>query len=884
MLELEMGLDADLGIDSIKRVEILSAIQERNPALPVVKPEHLGQLQTLQAVVDFLSAPTQSPAPSPSPSPSPSPAPSAGPALDRWVLRRESFATPAGGPAVAADCEVWITGRDASLAAALEAELSGAGYAVRLQPLAEVGEWSIPTRLGGLIVLAPAAGTDDLFLLDAFLAAQRVGPALRQAGSHGGAVFATVSRLDGGFGLAEFGAAGEPLSGGMAGLAKTLHHEWPEVTSRALDLGGDLQDAAAAARAIVGALGGDTPVELGLTARGVQTLRLQAEQAPELNGHAPLQQGDVVLVTGGARGVTADAALALAQAWRPTLVLCGRSPLPEPEPAWLSALSDETAIKRELFARANGSANPKAIGEAYARIAAQREMRANIARLEATGSQVIYRPLDVRDGAAVTAFVQELRREFANGRRIRGVVHGAGVLADSLVEAKTADQFERVYQTKVNGCRALLDALADEELRFVALFSSSTGRFGRKGQADYAVANEVLNKLAQRESRRRPGCRVVSLNWGPWAGGMVTPSLEKLFAEEGVAVIQPDRGGEFLVRELSAPGGSDVEVVVLGAGSAVETPVSRAANGHGAPGGRGARPAASPALPVALERELSVAQCPFLASHVIDGRAVLPMAMAMEWLAHGALHGNPGLAFHGFDECRLLKGVTLGADDVVPLRIHAGKASKADGAFVVPVELWSVAADGRETLHVRAKALLTDGHPEAPAAAILDALEPFATTRSEIYGTQLFHGPDFQGIETVAGCDARGIDAAIRRAPAPGDWVTNPGRTAWVTGPLAVDCAFQLVILWCLEHQGAASLPTFAARYRQYRRDFPDTGVRVAIRVTRASGHQATADVEMTDAGGSVVARLEGYECVIEPALRGAFERNQISGISRSAE
>ena len=64
MLELEMGLDADLGIDSIKRVEILSAVQERQPDLPVVKPEHLGQehlgqLQTLQDIVDFL-APNQS--------------------------------------------------------------------------------------------------------------------------------------------------------------------------------------------------------------------------------------------------------------------------------------------------------------------------------------------------------------------------------------------------------------------------------------------------------------------------------------------------------------------------------------------------------------------------------------------------------------------------------------------------------------------------------------------------------------------------------------------------------------------------------------------------------------------------------------------------------
>ena len=77
----------------------------------------------------------------------------------------------------------------------------------------------------------------------------------------------------------------------------------------------------------------------------------------------------------------------------------------------------------------------------------------------------------------------------------------------------------------------LLNALS---MFLMALFASSTGRFGRAGQIDYAVANEVLNKIAQQQVRLRPGCRVLSLNWGPWDGGMVTPALKKLFAQEVV--------------------------------------------------------------------------------------------------------------------------------------------------------------------------------------------------------------------------------------------------------------------------------------------------------------------------------------------------------------
>ncbi len=55
MLEMGMSLDGDLGIDSIKRVEIFSALQGKLPGAPVVKPEDLGRLQTLAEIVAFLS-------------------------------------------------------------------------------------------------------------------------------------------------------------------------------------------------------------------------------------------------------------------------------------------------------------------------------------------------------------------------------------------------------------------------------------------------------------------------------------------------------------------------------------------------------------------------------------------------------------------------------------------------------------------------------------------------------------------------------------------------------------------------------------------------------------------------------------------------------------
>ena len=99
---------------------------------------------------------------------------------------------------------------------------------------------------------------------------------------------------------------------------------------------------------------------------------------------------------------------------------------------------------------------------------------------------------------------------------VKALIHGAGVLEDRLIVDKTPEQFARVFETKVVGLEILLDALEDDPLSYLILFSSVAARMGNRGQADYAMANEVLNKIAQKTALARPSCRVISFNWGPW--------------------------------------------------------------------------------------------------------------------------------------------------------------------------------------------------------------------------------------------------------------------------------------------------------------------------------------------------------------------------------
>src|SRR5206468_10644244 len=119
-------------------------------------------------------------------------------------------------------------------------------------------------------------------------------------------------------------------------------------------------------------------------------------------------------------------------------------------------------------------------------------------RVEQAGTKVVYRSVDVRDRQEVRSAIGAIRSEFGP---IRGVVHGAGVLADRKIEDQTDEQFARVFETKVDGLESLLSAIGPEELRALVLFSSSTARFGRTGQVAYAAANEILNKRAQAEAQ-----------------------------------------------------------------------------------------------------------------------------------------------------------------------------------------------------------------------------------------------------------------------------------------------------------------------------------------------------------------------------------------------
>ena len=395
----------------------------------------------------------------------------------------------------------------------------------------------------------------------------------RQAVAAGARTVLAVSHLG-----APFAAEQASARTGVAGLVRTLAKEQPDVDARSLALDPLVSHHRLAEHVVAELTSERDHVEIGYVDGARKALSVApAERLPAAaDSRVHLGAASVVLVTGGARGITAAVARALARRFGCTLVLCGRSPLPEDaEDAELAAALDLPALRRAIIAHKKAS-GPAAIEALASKVMAAREIRATLKDLAAAGARADYHAVDVRDAAAFGALIDAI---YARHGRIDGVVHGAGVLDDKLLAHKTRDAFDRVFDTKVASARTLAARLRPD-VGFIAFFASVSGAFGNRGQIDYSAANDALDKLAWWLSSRLAG-KVVSLDWGPWGGaGMISPELAREYERRGVGLIDPVLGAESFLDEL-LHGGSAPQVVLMNAPLAVMEGRSGAAVAEG---------------------------------------------------------------------------------------------------------------------------------------------------------------------------------------------------------------------------------------------------------------------------------------------------------------
>jgi NAD(P)-dependent dehydrogenase (short-subunit alcohol dehydrogenase family) len=556
-------------------------------------------------------------------------------------------------------------------------------------------------------------------------------------------------------------------------------------------------------------------------------------------------------------------------------------------------LADAREIKAALIAdmRRQGQApRPSEVETVYRQLLRDRETRRRLEAIRATGARVEYRQVDLADEGACADLVEGIYRTHG---RLDGVIHGAGVIEDKLVVAKSPCSFDRVFDTKVTGALVLARVLEPASLAFLAFFSSVTARWGNRGQADYAAANELLNKLAVQLGGRWPG-RVVALNWGPWAGsGMVSEAVARQFAERGVELVSPHAGVRSCLAELTGVRG-DGEVV-LGGGPWLRLPLPAPApiaedgcapapimgNGAGGPPRVAGRPdggrAAMPLLDGLVTRlgsgatlEITATFDPeralYLHHHRLDGKPVVPAAVAAEFMAEAVQQGWPEWVVTGLSVFRVLHGIVLG-DGPKDVRLVARPQTHAPGERLemqIDVELFE---PGRAKPSYRATVDLAPRLPESPPVAPLDVLlRPFPLTQARLYREWLFHGPSLQCIVALPGI-AEGCLVGELRPSRPAECLAAANDGCWLLDPVLLDGGLQLALLYMRATWGVSALPAGFAAVRRYAPI--GTGLvtsRLRVR-PGSSAHAARFDVLFVAGNGQLILAIEGLEATGSRAL-----------------
>ncbi|WP_245562230.1 type I polyketide synthase [Niabella aurantiaca] len=345
---------------------------------------------------------------------------------------------------------------------------------------------------------------------------------------------------------------------GYPGLMKSLDRELEQTQCRMVSLESVLEPEDFSEIVLNELLSPGAPSEVLYQGRERNIYNLVPSHLIRSNGHTALHLGNeaVVLVFGGAQGITAELTARFSKDYPCQYILVGRSPGPQPGSNPYGIFKTKEQIRSRLIEEGQLK-SPAEIEKKVQQLFKNNQILHTIDALKNNGAKVAYHSLDLRDEQGLRDLLHQVYRDYG---RIDGVIHGAGLLEDKLFLHKTAESFERVFTTKVTPLRVLVEELR-EDVQFVILFSSIASVYGNRGQTDYAAANSVMDRYTWALKEKLRG-RVTAINWGPWKGaGMVSPSLENEYNRRGIALIPLEEGLESFVNELKY--GTESQVLIM---------------------------------------------------------------------------------------------------------------------------------------------------------------------------------------------------------------------------------------------------------------------------------------------------------------------------------
>lgn len=263
-----------------------------------------------------------------------------------------------------------------------------------------------------------------------------------------------------------------------------------------------------------------------------------------------------IIVLGGAQGISPSVISRLASVCPCHYILVGRTDS-HAEKEEYKSLATPDEIRKYLI-DTEGMKSLREIEEKVKKIYKCNQIDSATKLIEGAGARVSYYKADVMNADEFRGIIAQIRQDSG---RIDGIIHAAGVMEDKLFQDKDPASFKRVYQTKKAPVSVILKELLPD-LKLLVMFSSMSSTFGNIGQCDYAAGNSVLDLVARIARQRNPALRTITFNWGPWKGaGMINPSLENELRRKGLSFLQMDTGSAFFVNEIVH--GSDSNVLAV---------------------------------------------------------------------------------------------------------------------------------------------------------------------------------------------------------------------------------------------------------------------------------------------------------------------------------
>jgi len=417
--------------------------------------------------------------------------------------------------------------------------------------------------------------------------------------------------------------------------------------------------------------------------------------APVTTAEPRLSSDDVLLISGGAKGIAAECALQLAKRYQLKLLLLGRSDVQD-----------------------------------------DKELANNLARFKAAQCQFYYIKSDVNNADAVRKAVAEGEKQLAP---VTMLMHSAGLNKPMLIKQLTIELMNATLKPKVNGLENLLAAVNKEKLRYLIGFGSIIAETGMPGEAHYGLANQWLAQLGKEFQGQYPDCKTLLMEWSVWSGagmGERLGSVESL-AQQGITAISINQGVDILVKQLAQP---HKEPVIV-SGRLPDSPTLKLGIPE-LPFYRFLEKIAVyfPAIELIAQFDLSPGSDPYLADHVLQGQFILPAVCGIEAMAQVAQ------ALQQTDQYPVFKNINL----LLPVVVNQDQAESIQIASLRTEDKISLAIRCQQTDfkqdYFTAECIFDSAAVEHALLPEYDNL-PVALNTEDLYGFMLFHTGRFRCIK-----------------------------------------------------------------------------------------------------------------------------------------